>query len=204
MKSPAGKFQGGFSLIELMIGMLIGVLVSVAAISAFVSHSRTVFHQMSYNQASEDISEAYAVLSRLIMQAERDTIEVTESSTATSIVFALPEGFSVWPNANQKKDDPGFTRNWVRIAWTNTGDQANKITIANAVEGGLGSAQIFDFAGAGADNSTRITGMSLEDDGEEITTYLFNISGKSFARDQVDGTDSAKGIVVGGRILPRN
>ena len=200
VKSPARKFRhGGFTLIELMIGMLVGLLVSAAAVSAFVGHSRTVYQQMGYNQASGDVSEAYAVLSRLIMQAERDTITVTTSSTATTIVFALPEGFAIWPNTTTPYD-----KNWVRIAWTSTGNLASQITITNAVDGALNSASAKVFAGAGNGNATRITGMSLvEDDSEDISTYLFNISGKSYTPVQVADSSSA-GIVVGGRILPRN
>ncbi len=71
--SPASK---GFTLIELMIAMVVGLLVSGAAVSAFLAHTRTVYQQMSYNRASEDVNEAYAILSRLIIQARRDSIVV--------------------------------------------------------------------------------------------------------------------------------
>ena len=211
MNTPEFRSRiGGFSLVELMIALAIGLLISAAAISAFLGHTRAVYQQMGYNQASEDVGEAYAVLSRLIMQAHRDTIDVATTevdgvATSTTIDLELPEGFSVWPNTTAP-----YSNNWVRIAWTSTGDDADMITIASASNSGdLAAAPSETLAGSGDTdsalfNTTRITSLLLESDGAFPDLYLFSISGKSFARDRVDGDDDSKGVSIEGRILPRN
>lgn len=196
----------GFTLVELMVGMVIGLLVSAAAVAAFIAHTRTVYQQVGYNQAAEDINEAYAVLYRLLLQAERESIDIstTESGgelTTTTVVLALPADFPIWPNQTSPYD-----KNWVRIDWNKSGGNAEQITIRNAAtEGGLAGAAATVLTGGSSDNNTRITQMSLdEDESTAPSTYLFAISGKSYARDQVDGTDPEIGATVEGRILPRN
>lgn len=196
----------GFSLVELMVGMVIGLLVSAAAVSAFLAHTRAVYQQVGYNQASEDVNEAFAVLYRLLLQAQRDSIVITNTESggvpaSTTIDLALPEGFPVWPN-----ETAPWTNNWVRVAWNRTGGNAEQITIANAAtEGGLAGAGATVLTGGSAGNNTRITRMTLvEDEGTAPSTYLFALSGKSYARDDVDGSNTDTGATVEGRILPRN
>ncbi len=206
MKSPAFQsYHSGFSLVELMIALVVGLLISAIAISSFLGHARVLYQQLSYNQATEDVSETFAVLSRLVMQAQRSTVSVTSSATATTIDLALPELYMVWPNIDDTTASP-YDKNWVRIAWTNTGSNANQITIANSSSsGGLGTASVTTFAGAAAGNNTRFTGMTLaEDNSTDPSTYVFSLSGKAWARDMVDGDDTAKGVTIEGRILPRN
>jgi prepilin-type N-terminal cleavage/methylation domain-containing protein len=209
MKTPASRYRvSGFSLVELMIALAVGLLISAAAISAFLGHTGAVYQQMGYNQASEDVGEAYAVLSRLITQAHQDTLDVATTEvddviTSTTIDLELPEGFSVWPNTTAP-----YSNNWVRIAWASTGDGAGTITIASASDSGdLAAAPSETLAGS-ADtarfNTTRITSLILESDELLPEMYIFSISGKSFARDRVDGDDDSKGVSIEGRILPRN
>jgi len=226
MKTPASRYRvSGFSLVELMIALAVGLLISAAAIGAFLGHTGAVYQQMGYNQASEDVGETYAVLSRLITQAHLDTLDVVttkvdDNITSTTIDLELPcienkdiddpdwecpEGFSVWPN-----NAPPYRNRWVRIAWASTGDDADMITIASASDSGaLTAAPSETLAGSGDTsqfNTTRITSLRLESDELLPEMYIFSISGKSFTRDRVDGDgdDNSKGVSIEGRILPRN
>jgi len=194
------KFGGygsrGFSLIELMISLLITFLISITAIAAFGSHSRTLYNQMTYNQAAEDVSEAYALLSRLIQQAERNTIDISGVTTVggcttdITIDLAVPAGFYVWPNSVSPYD-----KNWVRIALSGTGDFPNSITIANAVEGSLDSAVETPYAGSNTARNTKITCLNLAEQNDG--TYAFGVVG--YARNYTAGDIAFEGV-----ILPRN
>jgi len=195
-KKCGGYGSRGFSLIELMVSVLITFLISITAIAAFGSHSRTLYNQMTFNQAAEDVSEAYALLYRLIQQAERNSIlisGVTTTGTCTSditIDLAVPEGFSVWPNTVSP-----YTKNWIRIALSDTGTNAFSITIANAVQGGLSGATVTPFAGSNTAGNTKITCMNLAQQSDE--TYAFSIVG--YARNYTAGDIAFEGV-----ILPRN
>ncbi len=209
MQSTLHKsFHSGFTLIELMIGLLIGLLISIAAVSAFLSHGRAVYQQMSYNQASTDVSEAYAVLSRLVLQArncdagvEAITVTTAADKTSTSIDLMLPAGFPVWPNTTAPYND-----NWVRVAWASNGANSGQITVTNTDTAlGLSTEPAVVFAGANSGNTTRFTGLYLDLDGACTNplppTYRFSVSGKSYA--QANNTDF-DGITMQGRVWPRN
>lgn len=190
------KSSRGFTLVELLVAMIIGMFVSLAAVAAFSAHSRTVFNQMTYNQSAEDVSEAFALLSRLILQAERSNITISGVTTVgacttdITIDLAVPAGFRVWPNLTAPYD-----KNWVRIVFSDSGANAHSITIANAVSGGLGAATAMPFAGSDTGNNTKITCMSLVEQSNE--TYTFSIAG--YARNYASGDAAYEAV-----ILPRN
>ena len=188
--------NSGFSLVELMVALVVGVLVSLTAVVAFMSHSRAMFNQLSYNHAAEEVSEAYALLSRLIQQAERDSITISgvksegNCTTDIQVDLAVPAGFPVWPNLASPYD-----KNWVRLSMSTTGDNAHSILVSNAAEGGLGDATAMPFAGSNQGNNTRITCMSLVKQNDD--TFAFSLTG--YARAFNEGDVSFEGVV-----LPRN
>ena len=190
------KNNRGFTVVELLVGMVIGLFVSLAAIGAFSAHSRTVFNQMTYNQAAEDVSEAYALLSRLIQQSEGSNITISGATTVgdcttdITIDLSVPTGFPVWPNMTVP-----YTDNWVRIALARSGTNAYGITIANAAAGGLGAATAIPFAGSASGNNTKITCLGLAARGDG--TYAFSVSG--YSRNYTAGETAYQGV-----ILPRN
>jgi len=190
------KSSRGFTMAGLMVAMVIGMFVSLAAIAAFSAHSRTVFNQMTYIQSAEDVSEAFALLSRLIQQAERSNIVISGVTTVggctsnITVDLAIPEGFPVWPNLSAPYD-----KNRVRIVLSDTGANAHGITIANAAPGGLGAATAMPFAGSNTGNNTKITCMSLVRQLDE--TYAFSIAG--YARNYTSGDTAYEGV-----IYPRN
>ncbi len=196
LNSPNPKRYYGFTMVELMVAIVIGMFVSLATVAAFSAHSRTVFNQMSYNQSAEDVSEAYALLSRLIQQAESTSITISGITTVAgcttdiTVDLAVPAGFAVWPNLTAP-----YTQNWVRIAFSTAGTNANTITIANAGAGGLGAATATPFAGSSSGNNTKITCMSLEK--QLDNTYAFSLAG--YARNYSEGDTAYEGV-----ILPRN
>lgn len=188
----------GFTLVELMIGMLIGLFVSLAAVAAFSAHSRTVFNQMTFNQAAEDVSEAYALLSRLIQQSENANITISgvtsagNCTTDITIDLSVPAGFPVWPNLTP----PDYADNWVRIELSSSGVNAHSITLTNASSsGGLAGATATPFAGSNTGNNTKITCLSLVQ--QAGGTYAFSITG--YARNYDAGDTAYEGV-----IWPRN
>ncbi len=186
----------GFTLVEMMVSLLVGILISTATIAAYVSHGRTIYQQIGYSEAGEDVSEAYVLLSRLIRQAQRNTINISGVTTVgnctsnITIDLAVPGGFPIWPNTQSP-----FDHNWIRLVLSDTGAHAHAITIAKAVEGGLGSAAAVPFAGSNSGNNTRITCLSLVKQADE--TYVFSVAG--YARNFIDGDVTFEGV-----IMPRN
>lgn len=190
------KNQKAYTLIELLVSLLIGIIVSFAAVLAFMSHSHAIYKQMTYNQAGEDVSEAYALLSRLLQQAEGDNITISGVSStgncthAITIDISIPAGYPIWPNTVSPYD-----KNRVRIALSDVGDNPHSITIAKAVEDGLDTATVTPFAGSDSGENTKITCMSLVRQND--STYAFSVAG--YARNFDAGDIAYEGVV-----LPRN
>ena len=82
------------------------------------------------------------------MQAQRSSVSVTSSATATTIDLALPELYMVWPNTDDTTT-PEYNKNWVRIAWTNTAGASSLGFGTNAIN--ISDWHVMTSAGSGTD-----------------------------------------------------
>lgn len=132
-------------MMELMVGITISSLLTIAVVTVFVSQTAVFAKQSSRNQAAEDAWNAYDLLSNLIKHAEinsflldysageRNTgnpVPVEVVSDELDIDFRLPLGIAVWPN-----NVAPFDRNQIRITWSNTGAAKYQIMIATSPDG---------------------------------------------------------------------
>lgn len=133
-------------MMELMIGITISSLLTIAVVTVFVSQTAVFTKQSSRNQAAEDAWDAYSLLSNLIKHAEIDSfvlaygigerntgnpVPVEVASDALRIDFTLPSGMAIWPNVVP----PDFDRNQIRITWSNTGAAQYQIMISTSPDG---------------------------------------------------------------------
>lgn len=182
------KHLAGLTLIEMMIALVIGMLLTVAAMLVYVGQSRVVVHQARKEQASQVDVITYDLLSRLLRHAETGSTAITYGGTGAAaapnasttpevagdsitIDFMLPAGYAVWPN-----DVSPYTDNAIRITWGNTGANAYQARIAKAAStGALGSATATTVAGSNTGADARVINLDywpLQSDGRTLQTSV--------------------------------
>ena len=120
----------GFTLVEAMIATLLASIMSIGVISIYVNQTGSLQTESQRDANALEANRAFDIVSRLIRQAEQETIVITYvakpilneetlefSSDDIQIDFQLPSGFNVWPNS-----EAPFTDNFVRIVWENQND----------------------------------------------------------------------------------
>lgn len=218
--------QSGFSMIELMVGITIASLLTIAVISVFVNLSGTFSRQTSRNAAAADAWEAYAVVSRLLEHAEISSIQVSYGAGSFNegmppapgtppielagndeiqITFRTPSGMNVWPN-NQ---GPAFNRNQMTLTWQNHGTDKYEIKLVIS-DGAVANPEIVLTGGSEEGNSTVIN--------FDIWPLDINGAKRTSANDEADGgywvvintragmktAESDPVFSVSGRVVPRN
>ncbi len=176
------KQTAGVTLVEMMIALVIGMLLTIAAMSAYVGQSRVVVHQARKEQASQTDTLTYEVLSRLLRHAETGSISITYSgagaasipNTAPEITndsiqvdLTLPAGYAIWPN-----DVSPYTDSAIRLTWSNSGANAYQVRIAKASTAtGLATATFSTVAGSNTGSNARIINLDywpLQSDGHSL------------------------------------
>jgi len=132
-------------MMELMVGITISSLLTIAVVTVFASQTAVFTKQSSRNQAAEDAWDAYALLSNLIKHAninsfdlnydsgERNTgdpVPIEVADDEFNVDFTLPVGMGVWPN-----NAVPFDQNQIRITWSNTGAAKYKVMISTSPDG---------------------------------------------------------------------
>lgn len=179
MRTP--QHAAGVTLIEMMIALVISMLITIAAMSAYVGQSRVVVHQARKDQASQTDALAYEVLSRLLRHAETGSISITYpagvspnassapeiASDSITVDFTLPSGYAIWPN-----DVSPYADKAVRLSWSNSGANAYQVRIAKAATtAGLGTATFSTVAGNNEGSNARIINLDywpLQSDGRTL------------------------------------
>lgn len=161
----------GAGLIELMISVTLASLLFAAAATVFLQQNRHISRETAREIAVQECNSAFDKIGRLLRLAQAGDVEVEYgkgqsndepeiANDSIQITFAIPPNFPVWPN-----DVAPFDRNWIRIAWSNSGaTNAYGITIANATSrAGLASAPAMAFAGDNAnDHNARISNLDFD------------------------------------------
>lgn len=162
MSTRRKSISKGFSLIELMVAMTIAVLMSLAVLSIFVNQTTQLTHETQRDNAIQEANRTFNVISRLLRQAYKNSIDITYPTGVTAnnettpeiandaidIKFALPSGFNVWPN-----DKAPYENNSVRIKWNNKSNEDNPYVIQIANASNAGAISDFDLQPLGGDNT---------------------------------------------------
>lgn len=183
--------NSGLTLVELMISVTVASLISIGVVSLYASQSSVFVNESHSTQARTDGRDVYIVISRLLRQAESSSIVVSSDAASTTIDLTLPSGYPVWPNTTFP-----FTNNAVRLAWTNTGDNAYQIRIATGSSiANLGAAQLTTLVGNKTGDNTWITALSLN---QSAGGYLLSVSSAS------GNIANAVNTTFDGIVIPRN
>ncbi|MBN4079140.1 prepilin-type N-terminal cleavage/methylation domain-containing protein [Beggiatoa alba] len=151
------KHTQGFTLVEMMVSIVIASLLSIAVINTFASQSSMFIAQSQRNQMANDGRDAYEVISRLLRQAQLNSIVTVSAGTTFTIDFTIPTGFSVWPNTTAP-----FTNNAIRLQWDSAGANPSQVRIANTTSiAGLGGAGLRTLVGDTTGSNTQTTNLIL-------------------------------------------
>lgn len=187
--------ERGFTLVEIMVSITVASILSLAVISTYSSQAGTYMTQGRSSQAVEDGREVYMVLNHLLRQAENSSIAITQNAGSTIVDFTVPSGYAIWPNTTAPYD-----RNAIRIAWSDSGTNANQITVASATSiGGLGGAQATALAGSNSGSNTRVIGLTMT----ALVPAGYTLSVTTRAGVTPPG-QTATGTTFDGLVLPRN
>jgi len=198
--------QTGHTISELMVAIALALALSTAALTIYMGQTRLISSETQRNQAASEAHVAFATLSRILRQAEADSINIVYKNNtkpnsdnqaeiandAIQIDFMLPRDYPIWPN-----DIPPYQNNAVRITWSNDPNDAApySIQIASATTlAALSSASFRAIAGANTADNARIINLdlwSLSDvntlqaspNAETEIGYLFRITSRTGKKD---------------------
>lgn len=174
------KMQG-LSLIELMVSITVALILSSVVLYFYTAQSAT-FQQSAFKErTTEEARGGFELLNHLLRHAEicpvctppsnvtivytgigaakNGTLVPEISNDNVQIDIILPSGYSVWPNTVSP-----YTNNFIRIAWSNSGANANQILVSAAdTATALAAAVPVVLAGSNDVNgrNTRIVNLDL-------------------------------------------
>lgn len=151
----------GHTLVEMMVALTLASMVTVGALSLFVAQAGVIQAETHRDQAAQEAQHLYDVISRLLRQAERDSISITSTAAPNgstlevandtiTIDFLVPAGFRVWPNTSGND-------NAIRVTWSNTDEAAPyavRIGTASTLAG-LAGAPLIPLTGGDGSNTPR-------------------------------------------------
>jgi len=172
------KYNKGYTLVELMVGLAVSSIIAIGVMKAYVGQTVVVVKHARTTQATEDGREAFTVISRLLKQSIASSITVNQpNANSTTIDFMILAGFPIWPNTTAP-----FSNNAVRLSWTNEGSDANKILLATSSNmADLGTAVATPLAGDSSIKNTQIASFTLDDnaDGSYSLTLVSQVGNAS-------------------------
>ena len=77
--------QKGFTIIEMLAALVAALLISLAVVNVIAAHTTALYTQARANQAAEDGVETYALVSRLLKQAQRANVSFTAAEGSASL-----------------------------------------------------------------------------------------------------------------------
>ena len=163
----------GFSFIELMVATTIAAFMSLTVLSIYVSQTTHLTQETQRGSAMQEANRTFDLISRLLRQAQKETIDIAYPSAtivnsettpeiindAINITFSLPSGFNIWPN-----DKAPYANNRIRLKWDNknTSDNPYVIQIANATNtNGISDLDLKDLAGDNSGDQARIINLDI-------------------------------------------
>lgn len=160
--------QFGFTMIELMVGITIACIMTVAIVNVYVNQNATLSRQNSRNVAAADAWEAYGLIKRLLEHADIASFSATYGKGARNstnppaielldnankpaddeieVNFRTPWQMNIWPN-----DQFPFQMNQMKLTWKNYGE--DNYVIKLVISDGASTQEILLAGGAQNGNS---------------------------------------------------
>ena len=217
----------GVGMIEILVGIVISSLLTIAVITVYMSQNLMFKQQSSRNYAAADTWDVYGLISGILRHAQINSFNINYGATGglnpddpveielldddlsvkndeITVLFSVPTGMNIWPN-----DVAPFNRNVMRMTWTNNGADSYRIEIATDDGGGFSDPII--LAGGNQGGNTRIINfdvwpMNAQGERQAAVTdppiggYQIVVS----TRAAMQNGNSDPVFTVSGIILPRN
>jgi len=198
--------QIGHTISELMVAIALALTLSTAALTIYMGQTTLISSETQRNQATSEAHTAFATLSRILRQAEADSINIVYRNNATpnaddapeiandtiQIDFMLPTDYAIWPN-----DIAPYHNNAIRITWSNDINDTAPYTIQIAsattiIE--LATASSRAIAGSNTADNARIINLDMwplsdintlqaSSNAETDIGYLFRITSRTGKKD---------------------
>lgn len=185
--------QGGMTLIELMIGMLMTSILALTAMSLLATNIKVSAQHTGHSAAVADAQQLFRILAEFVKQAEicatcapaktldvtypiagnpNNTGVLTQNGDGIQIDFLLPAGYKIWPNEVAPYDNQA-----VRIDWSNiTGVVSIKNTVSKV-----------GLSGAAAQSLVVVTGRASRVVNIDLWPLAANGTKQAFASALPDG-----------------
>ena len=165
----------GVGMVEVLIGITISSLLTIAVVSVYLSQNVMFNKQSSRNQASSSAWDVYTLVTGLIRHAQVDSfdivygvgginppgpddIELLDNGAVVqdqiTVTFSIPVGMKVWPNVTAP-----FDKNVVRLTWQSFG--ANSFQMQVELNDGGGFEAPILIAGGADGGTTRIINFDI-------------------------------------------
>lgn len=171
------KYTGGFGMVEVMVGVTIASLMTIAVVSVYISQSATFTRQSSRNYAASDAWDAYAAVNNLLKHARFSSfnvsygagafndgvpppVELLDTGTGAvapdeiTVTFQTPLGMDVWPN-----NVAPFAKNQMRLTWRNSGADSYQIRLV--ISNGITADPAIILAGGNRGANSRVINVDL-------------------------------------------
>ncbi len=170
------KFSCGVGMVEILIGITISSLLTIAVVTVYLSQNVMFNQQSSRNQAASNAWDVYALVTGLVRHSQVDSFDINYGSGGRNpdgpeniellgpsdevvndeitVTFSLPVGMKVWPN-----DVAPFDKNVVRLTWKSFGDDRYKIQVELNDGSGFGAPIL--IAGGTDGSNTRIINFDM-------------------------------------------
>lgn len=161
--------NNGHTLIELMVALALAALLMVGTISLFVAQAGVIQKETQRDQAAREAQLAFDILSRLLRQAEADSIQITYPAypspngdtievdgDAILVDFEVPQGYAIWPADG--------VDNAIRVTWSNDENAVLPHAVRMANTGTLSTlddADLQTLAGGNLGLTPRVVNLDL-------------------------------------------
>jgi len=134
-----GKKDGGFTLVELLVGLALGLVVAAGVLNIFVHQNRTNEYQQEVAYAQQNVRAAMELMTREIRSAgynpENNSFDAVKTATASSIrVLSNVSGDSEAGDPDDADEDVTYTIDNGNGYITRSGNEVIRDVVPNSLQ----------------------------------------------------------------------
>jgi type IV pilus assembly protein PilW len=139
MFTRVGKKDGGFTLVELLVGLALGLVVAAGVLNIFVHQNRTNEYQQEVAYAQQNVRAAMELMTREIRSAgynpENNSFDAVKTATASSIrVLSNVSGDSEAGDPDDADEDVTYTIDNGNGYITRSGNEVIRDVVPNSLQ----------------------------------------------------------------------